>query len=60
MVNDVRCAQEEGHRKAVLLMHTDPFDREGPNLLALREHFGLEDNIVFSTERIGFDRMNEL
>ena len=40
-------------------MHTDPFDREGPNLLALREHFGLEDNIVFSTERIGFDQMNE-
>ena len=54
-----RLEEEEGHRKAVLLMHTDPFDREGPNLLALREHFGLEDNIVFSTERVGFDQMNE-
>lgn len=50
---------ESGHRKAVLLMHTDPFDREGPNLLALRDHFGLRDNIVFSTERIGFEQMNE-
>ena len=54
-----RLEEEEGHRKAVLLMHTDPFDREGPNLLALREHFGLEKNIIFSTERIGFDQMNE-
>ena len=54
-----RLEEEEGHRKAVLLMHTDPFDREGPNLLALREHFGLEQNVVFSTERIGFAQMNE-
>ena len=54
-----RLEQEEGHRKAVLLMHTDPFDQEGPNLLALREHFGLQDNVVFSTERIGFEQCNE-
>lgn len=50
---------EQGHRKAVLLMHTDPFDREGPNLLALRDHFGLRNNIVFSTDRVGFDQMND-
>ena len=54
-----RLEQEEGHRKAVLLMHTDPFDQEGPNLLALREYFGLQDNVVFSTERIGFEQCNE-
>lgn len=54
-----RLEEEEGHRKAVLLMHTDPFDREGPNLLALRDHFGLHDNVVFSTERIGFEQVNE-
>ncbi len=53
-----RIEEEEGHRKAVLLMHTDPFDNEGPNLLALRDHFGLQDNIVFSTERIGFEQLN--
>ena len=51
--------QEEGHRKAVLLMHTDPFDKEGPNLVLLRDHYGLEDNIIFSTERVGFDQLNE-
>ncbi len=50
---------EEGHRKAVLLMHTDPLDPEGPNLLALRKFFGLEDNVVFSSERIGFEQCNE-
>ena len=54
-----RLETEEGHRKAVLLMHTDPFDSEGPHLLALRDYFGLQDNVVFSTERIGFEQCNE-
>jgi len=54
-----RLEKEEGHRKAVMLMHTDPFDQEGPNMLALRDHFGLEENVVFSTERVGFDQLNE-
>ena len=48
-----------GHRKAVLLMHTDPMDKEGPNLLALREHFNLEENIIFSPDRVNFDQLNE-
>ena len=51
--------KEAGHRKAVLLMHTDPLDREGPNLLALRDHYGIHENVVFSTERVGFDQLNE-
>lgn len=51
--------EDEHHKKAVLLMHTDPFDQEGPNLLALRDYFGLQENVVFSTERIGFDQLNE-
>jgi len=51
--------KEKGHRQGVLLMHTDPFDPEGPNLLALRDYYGLEENVVFSTERIGFDQLNE-
>jgi glycosyltransferase involved in cell wall biosynthesis len=52
--------KEEGHRKATLLLHTDPVDQEGPNLLAVVEHFKLENNVVFSTERIGFEQMNIL
>jgi glycosyltransferase involved in cell wall biosynthesis len=51
--------KREGHRKAVLLMHTDPFDSEGPNLLALREKYGMEENVIFSTERVGFEQLNE-
>jgi len=49
----------EGHRKATLLMHTDPFDKEGPSLHALRDHFGIRNNVVFSTERVGFSQLNE-
>ena len=51
--------KEKGHRKAILLMHTDPFDTEGPNLLALRDHYGIQENVVFSTERVGFEQLNE-
>lgn len=48
------------NRDAVMVMHTDPFDQEGPNLVAVAEHFGITDNIVFSNERIDFDKMNIL
>ena len=51
--------QQVGHRKAVLLMHTDPLDPEGPNLLALREYYNIKDNVIFSSERIGFEQMNQ-
>jgi glycosyltransferase involved in cell wall biosynthesis len=50
--------EKHGHRKATLLMHTEPTDAEGPNLFATTEMFGIKDNVVFSTERIGFDQMN--
>ena len=49
---------EHGHSKATLIMHTDPLDKEGPNLFAMSEHLGIKDNVVFSTERVGFDQMN--
>ena len=47
-----------GHRKATLLMHTDPFDHEGPNLIACAEKFGVIDNVVFSKDRTNFSEMN--
>ncbi len=47
-------------RDAVLLMHTDPFDQEGPNLMSVGEHYGIMDNLIFSTDRIDFDQMNIL
>ena len=46
--------------KATLLMHTDPNDVEGPNLLAVAEHFGVSDSIIWSNNRIEFEKMNIL
>lgn len=51
---------KHGHRNAVLIMHTDPGDVEGPNLLAVAEMMGLQNNVWFSTDKLGFDRMNIL
>ena len=49
-----------GRKPATLVMHTDPFDQEGPNLAELSSLLDLKDNIIFSTQRVGFDEMNLL
>lgn len=51
---------EEERSKVKLVMHTDPQDAEGPNLFASAEQLGLEQNIVFSTDRIDFAKINLL
>jgi len=51
---------KHGHTKASLIMHTDPLDQEGPNLYAVCEQLGITGNVVFSKERLGFDKMNVL
>jgi len=53
-----RLYKEEGHKKASLLMHTDPLDHEGPNLYAISEQLGVVENVVFSKERLGFPSIN--
>ncbi len=52
--------EEYGHRDAILVMHTDPMDQEGPNLFKVVEHFQVTDNVSFSTDRIEFEEMNIL
>jgi glycosyltransferase involved in cell wall biosynthesis len=52
--------EKNGHKKATLLMHTDPLDQEGPNLFAVTEQLGIVDNVFFSKDRIDFDKMNIL
>lgn len=52
--------KEYGHRNAILMLHTDPLDQEGPNLYKMVELFNLKDVVAFSTDRIGFDQMNIL
>jgi glycosyltransferase involved in cell wall biosynthesis len=45
---------------AVLLMHTDPQDGEGPNLFAAAEVLGIADSLIFSTDRVDFSQINTL
>jgi glycosyltransferase involved in cell wall biosynthesis len=52
--------KEQGHRKACLLMHTDPLDGEGPNLFAAAEKLGVNESVWFSTDRLEFDKINAL
>jgi len=50
--------EEEGHRNATLILHTDPLDHEGPNLFSVSEMLGIQNNVFFSNERLEFDKMN--
>jgi glycosyltransferase involved in cell wall biosynthesis len=52
--------KEKGHRNALLIMHTDPNDVEGPNLLAVTEMLGLQPHVWFSTQKLDFNDMNVL
>lgn len=50
----------ENRDDALLLMHTDPNDQEGPNLIAVADKLGVLDRILFSPERVDFEKMNIL
>jgi glycosyltransferase involved in cell wall biosynthesis len=52
--------KREGHRKATLVMHTDPLDQEGPNLYSVIEMLHMNEHVVFSKDRAGFEHMNFL
>ena len=52
--------KESGKSDAILLMHTNPKDTEGPNLTATAEMLGISDSVVFSNERVDFEKINIL
>jgi glycosyltransferase involved in cell wall biosynthesis len=52
--------QKHGHRKALLVMHTDPLDQEGPNLNHIIDLFNLQENVVFSNDKSSFIDMNKI
>jgi len=56
----MKMIEAEGKSDATLLMHTDPVDQEGPNLLVNVEAQGVVNSVVFSNQRIEFERMNIL
>jgi glycosyltransferase involved in cell wall biosynthesis len=50
-----------GHDKATLLMHTDPHDGHGQNLIHIMEHLGLDNGeVYFSTAKMPFDKLAEV
>ena len=50
-----------GKENAVLLMHTDPLDPNGPNLHAVIQELGLlSGEVMFSTNKIDFPQMASL
>jgi len=52
--------KDHGHKNATLIMHCDPLDHEGPNLLSVSDMLGISENVMFSKERLDFDQMNVL
>ena len=48
---------KHGHQKATLIMHTDPLDSQGSNLLKTSEMLGIQKSVFFSKERLGFDQI---
>ena len=52
--------EKYGHKNATLIMHTDPYDNEGPNLAITSEALELHKNVFFSSDRLDFDKMNIL
>jgi len=52
--------EKHGHQKATLLLHTDPNDTEGPNLYATTDMLDIKDSVVFSNQRVEFEKMNVL
>ena len=52
--------EKHGHKKASLIMHTDPLDKEGPNLVEVSKMLGIVDNVIFSSQKVGFQEINVL
>jgi len=55
-----RLEKEHGHKKATLFMHTDPYDPEGPNLIHVIKMLDIQNNVVFSNERVDFNSMRQV
>lgn len=52
-----RLEEKHGHKKATLVLHTEPLDPEGPNLYHVVDVMNVQNNVVFSKNRIAFDEM---
>lgn len=50
--------EKHGHKNALLLMHTNPKDQEGPDLFAVCDQLNLQGHVYFSTDILDFPQMN--
>jgi len=55
-----RLEEKYGHKKASLILHTDPNDQEGPNLFSATDFLHIKDSVLFSSQRVEFDHINAL
>lgn len=52
--------KKHGHRDALLVMHCDPLDHEGPNLHQVLDLFDVSKNVMFSNDKMNFQDMARL
>lgn len=52
--------QEKGHKNALLIMHTDPLDVEGTDLIEVAKELKIEKNIRFSDKELSIENLNIL
>jgi len=50
----------KGHRNALLIMHTNPKDPEGPDLEAVAEMLKIHDRVMYSTQHIDIPELNKI
>lgn len=56
----VESLPEADRSKAILIMHTDPNDHEGPNLIHVLEQAGMQNNVRFSPAKFPEEIMRRL
>jgi glycosyltransferase involved in cell wall biosynthesis len=47
-------------KEAILIMHTDPYDSAGTNLLEVAKYLGILENVRFSDQEASFEKLNIL
>ncbi len=47
-----------GKQNAALMMHTDPRDQEGQDIFALARLYGIEENLIVSTDKVEAGQLN--
>lgn len=52
--------QTQNHKKALLIMHTDPLDPDGTDLIEVAKELKITDNVRFSQKELGFSEINVL